>query len=591
MPDLATWRLRDHIHPDDLAEFTATRDHAVLTRSRWNFEGRILRPDGSIRWIHATSGPSDNDDGLVFDGVLLDVTERKRAEEDRNRIFNLSLDLLCVAGFDGYLRQVNPAWTRALGWSSQELLDRPWIEFVHPDDRIDTARAIEELLTGHPVRSFENRHQCKDGSWRWLSWNSFPRAAEGRFFSVVRDVTEEKKAEEERLRLEANLRHAQKMEAIGTLATGIAHDFNNLLTAISGYADLAKSQIPADHPARQALDVVDVAIRDAGGIANSLLTFSRKTVTGKVAVDLRKLVTDSLKLLRRILPAGITVAEDLPADTPVFVLADVGQIHQVLMNLITNAKDAMPDGGTIRVRLSRENGAVLAAESLPSQQQTALLVVEDTGIGMTPAIAARVFDPFFTTKPRGKGTGLGMAIVHGIIQEHEGRITVDTAPGQGTRISVRLPCCEPPASVARETEPEQIRTARHEMTILLAEDETFIRTLVGQSLAAVGSTVIDASNGAEALSAFHANAHVLQLAILDIELPQASGWHCLEEIRKVRPELPVILITGNPEFTLDEDADDNLVLLRKPFKMINLINLAASMILSVGDERHLRDHV
>lgn len=663
-------------------------------------ENHILTRDGRELLVEWHGRPVFRGTDLeYFFGVGIDITGRKRAEQERDRLFNHSMDMLCIAGFDGRFKQINPAWTATLGWSESTLLSRPWLDFVHPSDKTKTDEVARSLEQGNAVRAFENRYICKDGAYRWLSWNSFPLPDEQTIFCVVRDVTEQKqtiealrhseeklrsifraaptgigmvvnriikeandrlcdmvgytreelldkssrmlyptqkdydyvgsekyrqisetgtgsvetrwqrkdgsiinvllsstpldptdlssgvtfaalditdrkRAEENRLRLEAELRHAQKMEAIGTLATGIAHDFNNLLTAISGYTELARSAMTVDHPARQFLDVVDTAVRDASGIAKSLLTFSRKNIVAKAPIDLRRVVKDSLKLLRRILPASITVTEHLPADHPVYTYADIGQLHQVLMNLITNARDAMPSGGALRISLLEESKTVASTIGSADEATEAVLVIEDTGVGMSPDVVSRIFDPFFTTKPRGKGTGLGMAMVHGIVEEHNGEVRVESQPGQGTRISVRLPCCDPPIPSPDTEDTATTAAIGRGKTVLLAEDEEFVRRIMIETLNGAGFEVADFTSGAQALASFKDTPGKFALAVLDIDLPEMSGLHCMQEIRMTSPNTPILLVTGEPEVDVDEDQDERLVVLHKPFKMAQLMSLA-----------------
>ena len=468
---------------------------------------------------------------------------------------------------------------------------RSLTSIIQPEDVESVNHGVREAVEAHRPWSLEYRIRHADGTLRYV--HDEGQAAFGGDGTVkhldgfILDSTEHIKAQEERARLETGLRHAQKMEAVGTLATGIAHDFNNLLTAISGYSEIAKSYISPDHPAHQALDVVGTAVRDAGGIANSLLTFSRKTVSGKTPVDMCRVVRDSLKLLTRIVPASIQMHQDFPVDNqPLHVLADVGQMHQVLMNLVTNAKDAMPDGGEIHISLSREDRS-LDSTGKNTGPGHILLTVADTGSGMAPDVVERIFDPFFTTKPRGRGTGLGMAIVHGIVEEHQGTIDVESEPGKGTRILIRMPCSDLSAVEGDKTETPRILPAGRQLTVLLAEDNDFVRTLIGQSLDTAGYTVVRASNGAEAISAFSADPGSFHLAVLDIELPKMSGLQCLAEIRAMLPDFPVILITGNPEFSPPDADDEHLVLLRKPFRMGDLINLTKSMALEPADQARL----
>lgn len=821
-------------------------EQIICSRQGTLNENHILTRDGRELLVEWHGRPVFRGTDLeYFFGVGIDITDRRRAEQERDRLFNHSMDLLCIAGFGGRFKQVNPAWTATLGWSENVLLSRPWLDFVHPSDKEKTIETGKLLERGNAVRGFENRYICKDGTYRWLSWNSFPLPDEQTIFCVVRDVTEQKhtiealrhseeklrsifraapigvgmvvdriikeanerlcdmvgytreelldkssrmlyptqedydyvgseeyrqiretgtgsvetrwqrkdgsifnvllsstpldptdlssgvtfaalditerkhaaeeldrahallttaieqspagiliadapdvtirlinpaalgirgktdtplteiavaehsknwhtyysdgvtpyppeqlplsravlkgevstdneavivnddgdkrwisanagpvrdkagriiagivvfhditdrkRAEENRLRLEAELRHAQKMEAIGTLATGIAHDFNNLLTAISGYTELARSAMTSDHPARQFLDVVDTAVRDASGIAKSLLTFSRKTIVAKAPIDLRRVVTDSLKLLRRILPASITVTENLPADHPVYTYADIGQLHQVLMNLITNARDAMPSGGTLRISLLEENKTVASTIGSADEATEAVLVIEDTGVGMSPDVVSRIFDPFFTTKPRGKGTGLGMAMVHGIVEEHNGEVRVESQPGQGTRISVRLPCCDPPIPSPDTENTDTTAAIGQGKTVLLAEDEEFVRRIMIETLKGAGFEVVDFTSGAQAMASFNDTPDRFALVVLDIDLPEMSGLHCMKEIRKTSPNIPILLVTGEPEVDVDEDQDERLVVLHKPFKMAQMMSLARILLAEPED--------
>ncbi len=260
----------------------------------------------------------------------------------------------------------------------------------------------------------------------------------------------------------------------------------------------------------------------------------------------------------------------MPDERPVFVYADVGQLHHVLMNLFTNARDAMPTGGVLQVSLLQVRSTADSRETAAAEENEALLMVEDTGVGMSPDVAAQIFDPFFTTKPRGKGTGLGMAMVHGIIEEHHGSIHVKSRPGKGTRISVRLRCCDPPDPVQEEQELAVAEPGKRVQTVLLAEDNEYVRSIMVQTLKSSGFEVVSVTSGAAALKRFTATPDAFSLVVLDVDLPEMSGLRCLEEIRRQRPGIPALLVTGSP----DVEADENLVILRKPFKMSQLASLA-----------------
>ncbi|HSW46383.1 MAG TPA: ATP-binding protein [Phycisphaerae bacterium] len=482
----------------------------------------------------------------------------------------------CMASSPRFATHMSNNVVTVTGFKAEEFLHRRvnWADLVSPEDLPDVMRSVNNAILSRQPYEIEYRIKCRDGHCRWVqekgravySGNNEDIFLDG----VILDITQRKKSEEERLRLEANLRHAQKMEAVGTLAAGIAHDFNNLLTAISGYTELAKADLPPGHPAHQKLDLVVTIVHDAGGIANSLLTFSRKTVSGKVRVNLTRVVVNSLKLLRRIIPAGVELRDSLKVDRPVYVLADMGQLHQVLMNLITNARDALPNGGAIAVGLSERN--------TPAGEKHAVLTVEDSGVGMSQEVASRIFDPFFTTKPRGKGTGLGMAIVHGIIEEHEGHIDIQSEPDKGTRVTVCLPTCGPPAPPPDESEAALPRASLKGLRILLAEDQDFVRAIMTDALQTAGFIVDESRDGTEALERFKAEPDACCLAILDIELPRMSGLQCYAEIRADRPDLPIVLVTGNPEYSVEGRHDEYLTLLRKPFTMSELTFLSKSML-------------
>lgn len=482
----------------------------------------------------------------------------------------------CTAHFPHRMKHVSRNVESLTGVAAEEFLAgrADWTKLIVPEDLPGTDRRIEESIAARQPYDVEYRVTGKNGEIRWVHERGraeYSLSGVAEFLDgVVLDITDRKLAEEDRLRLEANLRHAQKMEAVGTLATGIAHDFNNLLTAISGYTELAKGDLPSDHPARESLDVVSTVVRDAGGIANALLTFSRKTTTGRSCVDLVKVVKDSLKLLRRILPAGVELRDSLKSSDPIHVLADVGQMHQVLMNLITNAKDAMPDGGVITVGLRETDG--------PAGGKGVAVTVEDNGCGMSPDVAARVFDPFFTTKPRGRGTGLGMAMVHGIIKEHEGQIDIQSETGKGTRITIRLAVCGPPQPSANGAEEALAEASRLGLKVLLAEDDAYVRAILLDTLRTAGYEVIPVGDGAEAMVRFKECPTAYCLGVLDIELPQMSGLDCCKEMQAAVPELPIILITGNPEFSIEGRRDERVVLLRKPFKMSELIHVTRMML-------------
>ncbi len=379
-----------------------------------------------------------------------------------------------------------------------------------------------------------------------------------------------------RQHLEDQLRQSQKMEAVGTLAAGVAHDFNNLLTAIVGYTEIARRLIPENDEAIQALSGVDEAARQATGVTRALLTFSRKAETEKSPVHLGELVDDSTRMLRRMLPAAIEIITDISSSYGLWVEGDAVQLQQVVVNLAVNARDAMPDGGQLRITVEHRPAGASDAWSavLTRGKGAAVLVVEDTGSGMPEEVRVRMFEPFFTTKPREKGTGLGMAVVHGIVNEHKGLIEVDSKEGRGARITIALPCCDPPGPDATQS-PKRAKKEGKGETIILAEDNRQVRAIIAATLGAAGYNVVQASDGVEAVKAFDTRKESVQLLILDVDLPRMGGISCLEKIRQVRPDIPAIAISGLADVRLADESVTGVTFLRKPFQPSELTALVS----------------
>ncbi len=391
-------------------------------------------------------------------------------------------------------------------------------------------------------------------------------AVAGRLGRIIERV----RAEEDRRTLHEQLHQAHKMEAIGQLAAGVAHDFSNLLTVIRGHAERADTMWADASRARKELELVQEATHRAADLTRALLTFSRKLPTEKKPLDLRTVVLESERLLRRVLPAAVGLTVDATSGSPIWVNADQTQLHQVILNLAINARDAMPQGGSLRVALlpKAEADPVDAPESPQSNGSTVRLVIADTGVGMPPEVQAHMFEPFYTTKTRGEGTGLGLSIVHGIVQDHGGCIEVQSEIGKGTTFTVVLPrieACAAPAPV----KPGTITSQGNGELILLAEDDQHVRGIIASTLESLGYEVIFAEDGLMVLDAFAQRDDEIQLFILDADLPERSGAECLRDLRGRGVETPAIVITGNVEFDAGE-LDDLTVLLRKPFGMPEL---------------------
>jgi signal transduction histidine kinase/CheY-like chemotaxis protein len=369
---------------------------------------------------------------------------------------------------------------------------------------------------------------------------------------------------------EAELREAQKMEALGQLAAGIAHDFNNLSTAISGYTDVARRSLPGGHKALAALAGVDRAVDQGTALTQALLTFTRREPIRRERLSLTRLAADQADLLRRTLPASIEVITQIEDGLDAWVDADPGQLSQALLNLGINARDAMPAGGRLTLSLRRSDAPDRSLGAAGDGRVE--LSVSDDGEGMSPAVRARIFEPFFTTKARGQGTGLGLPIVRGIVAANGGELELRSSPGRGSTFTIRLPL----AREAADPPPGQAPAERGGAlgTILLAEDHPYVREIMSATLESHGHRVIATGDGNEAMRLFEAQAPAIGLVILDLDLPGRSGLECLRALRRVDPKLPVILTTGLVTPDLEDRIGGKALLLRKPFAMDELARLA-----------------
>ncbi len=819
-------RLDKLVHPDDRERVLGTiKQMRSVSDCTWEQEFRIKHKDGKSRWVHAFIRNVCDDSGKpqYFQGAVYDITEQRKLQEERDRLFNLSLDMLCIAGFDGMFKQVNPAWTGTLGWSEEELLSRPWIEFIHPDDREATLSAGERLSEGNAVHSFESRFSCKEGPCRWLSWTAFPLPEDKLIFAVARDVTGRKESMEnlriesekfrtlaehapfglcmigedgrfvyinpkftdmfgydlndvpdgrhwfrlaypdqyyrhevistwlqdveragvgearprvftvrckdgadkiihfrsvrlatgedlmsceditertlarqklleserryrilfdesrdgifitsrdgtlmdanrsfleifgyareemigtnvrelylnpfdreryqqtiesegsvkdyelllknreggelscqltatvrqgedgsvlgyqgsvrdvtERKRLERQLLHAQKMEALGTLAGGIAHDFNNLLQIIMGYVELLLFGKKPQDPDYARLQAVQKAALKGSELVRRILLFGRKVEAQRRPINLNEEITQALELLDRTVPKTIEISLHMARGLKM-VNADPGQLTQILLNLTVNAMDAMPDGG----KLTIETGNVTLNEQYCSTHIEAkpgdyvLLSVSDTGYGMEKAVLEHIFEPFFTTKKMGEGTGLGLAMVFGIVKNHGGYVTCYSEPGMGTVFKVYLPAME--TEVARAIESDAETPTGGVETILLVDDQESIRVLAGEFLTLAGYKVLTASNGREALEIFKEKRADISLVILDLIMPEMGGRQCLDELLKIDPDARVVLASGfsfNGQMSKDiEQRTRGFV--EKPYEMQQLLRVVREVL-------------
>jgi PAS domain S-box-containing protein len=580
---------RNMLHPDD-------RDRAMRYCLQKTEQGldhelqyRAIAADGRHVWVHDKVHLVKDQGGKVvaLRGILVDITETMRSAQalrDSQAILDKAQEIALLGSWVWDAQRDRVTWSpqmyRIYGITPEQF-DGSWMhafEMIHPEDQQRVWQAAEQAIARGVVEMFEYRVVRPDGALRTVRADGElhydKQRTITRIIGTVQDITELRRAEAERARLEDELRQVQKLEAVGTLASGVAHDFNNLLTAINGYADLARQVLEAGHPARKSLEMIELATDQAAGVTRGLLTFAHHTPFEKSPIQLAPNISQSLQLLRRLIPASIELAEDLDGDGDIWVNADAHQLQQVWLNLAVNARDAMPAGGRLLIRLRRFTDApVNPQDSWHGQAgDTAVITVTDTGMGMGEQTMARVFEPYFTTKPRGQGTGLGLSIVHGIVSDHAGRIRVQSEPGKGTRFTIYLPCCPKP-DLSRDKAIAPPGPMGKGQAILLAEDNEFVRAIMVSSLESAGYLVHAAADGEQATDAFIAHRASLRLVILDLDLPKRSGDECLRRIREAGDGVPVVIITGNAVEGLDESRHLRETVLMKPFQVARLIEV------------------
>jgi two-component system, cell cycle sensor histidine kinase and response regulator CckA len=619
-------------------------------------------------------------------------SELSEATVDLDHYFTVALDLFCIAGMDGVLRKLNPAWERTLGYLPSDLEGMQFMDLVHPDDRAKTEAAVGELANGKNVLDFTNRYRCRDGTYRWIEWRSAPyrgsliyaaardvterieaekalRESEQRFRSIVEsspmgihmylletdgrliftgansaadtilgvdnsqflgrsieeafpplagtevperyrqasatgapwsteqviyadgqiqgayevhafqtapgrmaalflDITERKRAEQERERLSAELRQAQKMEAVGRLAGGVAHDFNNLLTGILGYCDLITERVGTDDPVAQDVGEIRSAGERAAVLTRQLLAFSRKQIMQPRVISVAAVVSEVQKLVGRLLGDDVELdirwAKDVGA-----IRADPVQVQQVILNLAINARDAMPEGGRLTIACTewQNDGDGTADNIRMPPGRYVLVTVTDTGSGMDAETLSHIFEPFFTTKEVGKGTGLGLATVHGIVTQSGGSISVASAVGEGTTFRVYFPRVAPAEEDRAWVQAVDEATEGSEI-VLLVEDSPEVRGFVHQALTVRGYTVLEATGPEEALATVRARQGRIDLLLTDVVMPGMSGPALAQQLTRLHPGLKVLFMSGYTEESAVRYGvlEHSLNFIQKPFR-------------------------
>jgi len=546
-------------------------EHAVTN------EGAHRRKDGTVFPVEVTATYLEFEGRSYSMALIKDITERKRISESL-RLSKFMFDKASFGIFltkdGGYIANVNDHACRYLGYTKEELCRMNILDI----DRGRSPQENEQLwrkLQKDGVIHFESVHRRQDGT-------DVPVAITGNLFefnndlysvSFVQDITERKEAEKHRLRLETQMRETQKMESLGTLAGGIAHDFNNILAAILGYAELARLECPVDSKSKQYVSQISQAGRRAKDLVQQILTFSRQGPSEKGPLDMSLVIEEALKLIKATLPTNIEIRENILSDLA-SVFADESQIHQIVMNLCTNAHHAMKNtGGTLDVSLR-----TVAIQEQDAQNYSGMapgnylrLSIADTGPGIAPNMIDRIFEPYFTTKPTGEGTGLGLSTVHGIVKSHGGSIKVYSESGVGTTFHIFLPVVDAfPGADAKQSG----RLPTGNESILFVDDEKSLIDLGRTLLERLGYRVETRASSIDAIEAFRRDPQKYDLIITDMAMPKMSGEELSREMKAVRSDIPIILCSGFGDRMNDrgKDAIGVSAFLMKPVTYADLAN-------------------
>lgn len=571
---LSGWGWLQGLHPDDREWCRSKWEYSLRSGSPFHHECRLMGSDKTYRWYFAQGVPLLNDASEIegWLGTLADIDTRKRVERELKRdallLANVR-DAVIVTNLEGKVTYWNEEATRLLGWNAAEMLHTPLAELPEPLHTLMTE--VVRAPTAGDMWSGELALESKAGKEIWVDGRiaviEGHRGEPWGLMGLFHDVSDRRRATTELRRIEMQHRQAQKMEALGQLAGGVAHDFNNLLTVIAGHGEvLSEALLPGEAPHSSVQEILD-AVERASDLTRQLLVFGRRDVRTSETSDLNGVVRDIEKMLRRLIGENIRLSTDIaPGAAPVGLGSS--QIEQILINLAVNARDAMPAGGELLIEtrvLEADEGKPQGGEG---SERSVELTVRDTGTGMTEEVQRHLFEPFFTTKGPGRGTGLGLALVYGIVEQSGGYTEVDSELGRGTTFRIALPWTEPvPRPEVPDPELSEPGIPARSATVLLVEDDDSVRELAHDSLRRAGYHVLVADRGVTAIRQAIQYAGTIHLLVTDVVLPGRGGWRLAERLRDLFPSLKVLFISGYTEDDVVRQGvrRDEVPFLHKPF--------------------------
>jgi PAS domain S-box-containing protein len=559
-----------HVYEKDRERFLASVQKAVEERITWDFEGRFVKPSGEMIWFHGRSTPTRFEDRLVFDGLMLDVTEHKQAEEKYQKVFMMTPDCIAITRMsDGRILEVNQGFEDMTGWKRNGVVGKTSTEIRFWVDPSDRALMVHDLESGRDIMNRNFLFRRQDGVERTGSYSarSTQIAGETCLIFLLQDITERTLLEEERQKLEQQLFQSQKMDAIGRLAGGVAHDFNNVLSVIMGNTEMALEEADPASPLHKALLEILNAGQRSADLTRQLLAFARKQAVSPKVLDLNDKVTGILKMLQRLIGENIRLAW-VPGRDLWRVRIDPSQVDQLLANLTVNARDAMHQTGQITIETSNVvcDEAYRSAHPEWAPGEYVLLAVSDNGCGMDDDVLAQIFQPFFTTKKEGRGTGLGLATVYGIVKQNSGFIDVHSEPAHGTTFRIFLPRQDAEAyEVVEETEMGEM--PRGMETILIVEDDHAVLNISRSMLEMLGYSVLAVGKPDQAVRLAEQHEGKIDMLLTDVVMPEMNGKDLSERIRAIKPDIRCVYMSGYTADVISRQGvlEEGINFLSKPF--------------------------